>query len=134
MSRESVDAVATSFREFKATRRPTNFAPDVVWDMRTFRGWPDEAEYRGADGFMEFFAKWIEPYDEWDVELEDLVDAEDDRVVAVIHQRGRLRGADSWVELRFGIVNTVAGGLIRRMQVFMTPAEALEAAGLREGE
>jgi hypothetical protein len=35
-------------------------------------------------------------------------------------------------ELRFGIVNTVAGGLIRRMQVFMTPAEALEAAGLRE--
>jgi hypothetical protein len=36
------------------------------------------------------------------------------------------------VELHFGIVNTVAGGLIRRMQVFMTPEEALEAVGLRE--
>jgi ketosteroid isomerase-like protein len=60
------------------------------------------------------------------------VDADDDRVVAVFRQRGRIKGADSWVDLRFGIVNTVAGGLIRRMQLFATPAEALEAVGLRE--
>jgi ketosteroid isomerase-like protein len=133
MSRENVEVVAASLQEFKITRRPTGFqAPDWVWDMRTFRGWPDEPEYRGPEGYMEFLARWTEPYDEWDFDVEDLVDAGDDRVVAVIHQRGRLRGADSWVELRFGIVNTVAGGLIRRMQVFMTPAEALEAAGLRE--
>jgi ketosteroid isomerase-like protein len=134
MSRENVNVVAASYREFKATQRtPTDFlAPDLVWDMRPFRGWPDEEEYRGLDGFIEFFAKWTEPYDEWDLEVEDLVDADDDRVVAVFRQRGRIKGADSWVDLRFGIVNTVAGGLIRRMQLFATPAEALEAVGLRE--
>jgi len=100
--------------------------------MRTFRGWPDDEEYRGNDGFLEFQAKWTEPYDEWDFEVEDLVDADDDRVVAVIRQRGRIRGAGSWVELHFAIVCTLADGLIQRMQVFMTAAEALQAVGLRE--
>jgi ketosteroid isomerase-like protein len=133
MSRENVEVVAASLREFKTTQRPTQFqAPDFVWDMRAFRGWPDEPEYRGLDGFMEFFTKWIEPYDEWDMDVEDLVDAGHDRVVAVVRQRGRLRGADSWVDLRFAVVCTVAQRLIRRMQGFTTPDEALEAVGLRE--
>jgi ketosteroid isomerase-like protein len=100
--------------------------------MTAFHGWPDDTEYRGNDGFMEFFAKWTAPYDEWDIEVEDLLDPGDDRVVAVLRQRGRLRGADSWLELRFGIVYTLAEGRIRRSQVFTTAAEALEAVGLRE--
>jgi ketosteroid isomerase-like protein len=132
MSPENVKVAATTYRQFAATKRPTGLAPDLVWVLRTFRGWPDEEEYLGPDGFMEFLAKWREPYDEWDFELEDVVDTADDRVLAVGRQRGRLKGAGSWVELRFGIVNTVAGGLIRRMEVFATPAEALEAVGLRE--
>jgi ketosteroid isomerase-like protein len=133
MSREHVEVVAAGYREFKATHRPMDvLAPDVVWDMRALPQWLEEEEYRGPDGFMDFFAKWTEPYDEWDFEVEELVDADDDRVVAVMRQRGRLRGADSWVELRLGVVNTVSTGLIRRMQVFATPAEALEAVGLRE--
>jgi ketosteroid isomerase-like protein len=133
MSRENVNVVAAGYREFKATQRPMDvLAPDCVWDMRALREWPEEEEYRGPDGFMEFFAKWTEPYDEWDFEVEELADADDDRVVAVMRQRGRLRGADSWVELRLGVVNTVTAGLIRRMQVFATRAEALEAVGLGE--
>jgi ketosteroid isomerase-like protein len=133
MSRENVEVVAASLRQFKATQRPTDLmAQDFVWDMRTFRGWPEEEEYRGPDGFMEFFAKWTQAYDEWDMDVEDLVDAGDDRVVAVVRQGGRLRGADSWVELRFGTVYIVDGGQIRRGQVFMTAQEALEAVGLSE--
>ena len=132
MSRENVEVVAASYRQFAVTQQPAGLAPDLVLDLRTFQGWPDEKEYRGLDGFMEFLTKWREPYDEWDFELEDVVDAADERVVAVGRQRGRLKGAGSWVELRFGTVNTVAGGLIRRMEVFATPAEALEAVGLRE--
>jgi ketosteroid isomerase-like protein len=131
MSCENVEVVAATFREFKTTQSPTRFtAPDFVWDMRTFQGWPDEDEYRGGDGYMTFFAKWTEPYDEWDFDVEDLVDAGHDRVVAIVRQRGRLRGADSWVELRFGALCTLAEGLIQRMQIFTTPEEALEAVGL----
>jgi ketosteroid isomerase-like protein len=132
MSQENVEVVAATFREFKTTRRPTQFTtPDWVWDMRAFRGWPENEEYRGDEEFMEFFAKWTEPYDEWDLEIEELVDADDDRVVIIVRQRGRLRGTDSWVELRYGTVCTLADSLIQRMEVFMTPVDALEAAGLR---
>jgi hypothetical protein len=85
MSRENVDVVAAGYREFKATQRPTGFlAPDLVWDMGTFLGWPDEEEYLGPDGFMEFMTKWREPYEEWDYEVEELVDVDDDRVVAIV--------------------------------------------------
>jgi ketosteroid isomerase-like protein len=133
MSRENVEVVAANFREFKTTRQPTAFlAPDWVWDMRTFRGWPDKEQYRGDDEFREFFSKWTEPYDDWDMDAAELVDADDDRVVAVIRQRGRPRGTGSWVELRFGLVCTLAEGLIQRMEAFTTPDEALEAVGLRE--
>ena len=133
MSRENVEVVAANLRDFKTTQGPPQFlAPGFVWDMSTFRGWPDEPEYRGQDGFMEMFAKWTEPYDEWDMDVEDLVDAGDNGVVIILTQRGRLRGTGSWVDLRFGIVCTLAERLIQRQQVFTTVAEALEAVGLRE--
>jgi ketosteroid isomerase-like protein len=63
---------------------------------------------------------------------ESLVPVRDNRVVAVVRQRGRVRGAQSWVELRFGTVYTVSGGRIRSGQVFTTPQEALQAVGMRD--
>ena len=54
------------------------------------------------------------------------------RSVAVAHQRGRLRDTHEWVDARYGLVYTLDGGLIRRVQMYRTPEEALEAAGLRE--
>ena len=132
MSQEDVELVARSLREFSATHRPSGLvAPDAVWDVSAFSGWPDVKEYRGDDGFMEFFAKWTEAYDAWDMAVEDLVDAGDDRVVAVIEQRGRLKDSDSWLELRFAVVYTIRDGQIQRRQLFVPPEEAFKAAGLR---
>jgi hypothetical protein len=71
--------------------------------------------------------------DEWEQEIDDVLDAAGSRVVVVLHQRGRLRGTQDWVELlHYGQVHTVEEGLIRRVQLYATPEEALEAAGLRE--
>jgi hypothetical protein len=47
-------------------------------------------------------------------------------------QRGRLRGSDSWVDLRAAFLWTVEDGYIRRIEVYEKPEDALEAAGLRE--
>jgi ketosteroid isomerase-like protein len=55
-----------------------------------------------------------------------------DRVVATFHQRGRLRGSDSWVEWHYGIVYVVEAGLITGGRVYPTPEDALKAAGPRE--
>jgi hypothetical protein len=100
--------------------------------MGTFRGWPDVPEYTGPDGFDEFFANWTGPYEDWDMDLDELRDVGDDRLLAIMTQRGRLRGTADWVEPHFGLIFTVIEGLLKRSEVLATCAEALEAAGLRE--
>jgi ketosteroid isomerase-like protein len=132
MSQENVELVAARLRAFQATLRITEqTAPDFVWDMSTLEGWPDTREYFGREGFNEFFAKWTEAYDEFEQRLEDVIDAGDEHVVSIIGQRGRPRGSQSWVDLRFAIVWTVAEGDLKRARVFRTAQEALEAVGLR---
>jgi hypothetical protein len=43
-----------------------------------------------------------------------------------------LRGSDSWVALRVGFLYTVENGRLVRADVYTSPDEALEAAGLSE--
>ena len=133
MSQENVELVTAAFREFQATfRAVASTAPDFVWDLSTLEGWPDATEYFGPDGFDEFIAKWTEAYDEFEQRFEDLIDAGDEDVVAIIRQRGRPRGSRSWVDLRFGVIWTVVGGELKRGRVFRTAEEALAAVGLSE--
>jgi ketosteroid isomerase-like protein len=106
------------------------FARDVV---TTFSGlMEEETTLRGFDGFLQWRAAWIEPYDDWNYEPKRIIDAEANRVVVTLHQRGKPRGSDSWVEMDYGLVYTVEEGLISRAEFYATPDEALEAAGLRE--
>ena len=134
MSLENVELVRRMLSEFEDTRQPLAeaFDPNFVWDLSRFQGWPGTQEFTGIDGFNEFFASWIEPYREWASEVLRLQAAGEDRVVATIRQRGRLRDGGSWVDLHYGIVWTLSGGVIRRAQLYTPPEEALKAAGLGE--
>jgi ketosteroid isomerase-like protein len=107
--------------------------PDATWEMGVLASWlGGTSEIRGLDEFLEARAAWTEPYDDWSYRAEKILDAGSNGVVAAFRQRGKPRGCDSWVEMRYGVVYTVEEGLITRCQVYATPEEALEAAGLRE--
>ena len=47
-------------------------------------------------------------------------------------RRLRARDSDAWVELLASFLFTVENGSLERAEVYATPAEALEAAGLSE--
>jgi ketosteroid isomerase-like protein len=131
MSAENVELVTAGLREFQTTLRATAaVTEDFVWDVSTLEVWPDAQQYVGPEGFNEFIAKWTEAYDEFEQHVEEVIDAGDHDVVAILHQRARPKGSQSWVELRFGVVWTVAGGKLTRGRVFRTPEEALAAVGL----
>ena len=133
MSQENVDLVAESLRTFQATLRATEpMAADFVWDLSTVDDWPDATEYFGPEGFNEFIAKWTEAYDEFEQRTEEVIDAGDQDVVSIVSQRGRPRGSESWVHLRFAVVWTVAEGELKRGRVFVTAEQALEAVGVAE--
>jgi ketosteroid isomerase-like protein len=132
MSQENVEIVRKVVAEFSGSRQISELvAPDVVWDMGGFRGWLGQSEFLGVDGFWEFFGSWIEPYAEWDQQIERVLDGGRDRVVVLLYQHGRLRGSKSWVELHYGAVGTVENGAVQRMQVYASHEDALEAVGLR---
>src|SRR6266480_4617381 len=134
MSRENVELVRRILSEFGETLQPVSdlTSPDVIWNNGSWTAWTGPTEYRGTDGFIQFFGEWIAAYDEWTQEVEEIVDAGGSQVVVITRQRGRLRNSGSWVDLQAGFVYTIEDGLLVRVDVYGTRAEALKAVGLSE--
>jgi ketosteroid isomerase-like protein len=84
VSRENVEVVRRIYEYYGATRDflEEDFQPEFVWDMSTFR-WPERQTYAGLDGAREFMTNWIETWEEWEFEVEELHDA-GDSVVGVV--------------------------------------------------
>jgi ketosteroid isomerase-like protein len=89
--------------------------------------------YRGREGWVEFMGSWIEDFEDWTFELEEIIEGPGDRVVAVITQRGIGKGSRVPVELRHSAVHDLKDGRVVRSQLFLDPKEAYAAAGLPEG-
>jgi ketosteroid isomerase-like protein len=106
------------------------FAQDAI---ATFSGFGpiDEQTFRTLE-FLEFRASWMEPYEDFRYEPTEILEAGEDQVVVVLHQRGRPHGSDSWVQMNYGMVYTVDGKLITRADFYATPEAALDAVGLQE--
>jgi ketosteroid isomerase-like protein len=75
--------------------------------------------------------RWRRTWDEYSVEIDELIDA-GDHVVVVTRQHGRGKGSGVEVEHTSVIVYTLLGSKIVRGESFDTKEQALEAAGLRE--
>jgi uncharacterized protein len=116
---------------FMTTGKPSAqlFAPEFVWDMSTFRGWPEQQRYEGAEGTERFMAEWLAAWDEWVLEPESFHEA-DDKVVAVMRQHGRSKASGLEIDMRFAQVWTMRDGLTTRMQMYADPPEAFAAVGL----
>jgi ketosteroid isomerase-like protein len=130
---ENVEVVRRAFEHFRATGDvlAEAFAPDFVWDMSKFRGWPERQTYPGVEGARQFLADWADSWEDWHVEmLEDLHDA-GDRVVGIFHQRGRSKATGLPVEMDFAQVWTFRDGKQVRMEMYASAHEALEAVGVR---
>jgi hypothetical protein len=131
VSQANVKIVKRGVEEFIATGQLSDqTAADFIWDVTTLRGWPDQPLFHGVDGFAEFMSAWRDAYDDWSLDLKQVLDAGGDKVVGDLLQKGRLRESDAWVELRMGVVYTVENGQVQRAQAYMTVEEALEAVGL----
>jgi ketosteroid isomerase-like protein len=84
----------------------------------------------GRDEYVEMMRRFSEDFEDFTTELEQIIDAGDDRVVAMTRSSatGKLSGAP--VEMRMAHVYWLAGGRVVRVDSFLEPGEALRAAGL----
>ena len=129
MSQENVEIIRRGYAHFIATGRIRAHA-DLVWDVSRL-GWPDQQIYPGIEGAMRFNAEWADAWDDWELEVEDYLDA-GERVVVILNQRGRSKATGIPVDMRFAQVWTLEDGQGIRMQMYASVDEALEAVGLAD--
>jgi ketosteroid isomerase-like protein len=128
-----VEIVRWGFEEFFKRRAliPEITAPEFVWDMSHFHGWPEQQVYEGIQGAEQFLAAWTSAWDDWQLELDSLHDA-NDRVVAVLRQHGRSTLTGISVDMALAMVWTLRDGKETRMEMYSEIGEALKAVGLEE--
>jgi ketosteroid isomerase-like protein len=103
------------------------FDTDVEWDGTNL---PDGKVSRGLDAVVEHATSWAEMWETWEVDLEDVIDAGGDRVIAFIWERGRSK-AGLQVNERHSELYTLRDGKIVYRKGFSDADEALDATGLR---
>jgi ketosteroid isomerase-like protein len=135
MSRENVEIVARGYAHFGATGELLieTLSADFVWDMSKFEGWPERPTYDGIDGAKEFIADWTAAWDDWKLEVKDLIDA-GDQVVAIVHQQGRSKVTGVLVEMDFAQVWSLRDGAATCMEMYSDVSQAFEAVGLPEAD
>ncbi len=87
----------------------------------------DGATYEGREGVIRFLAFQADAFNAQSAELEELIETGDD-IVAVIRLRGEGPLSRIPLEGRFSHVWEIAGGVVRRLRVYASKQEALEAA------
>jgi ketosteroid isomerase-like protein len=97
------------------------------------RRWPEARSAFGTAAFLERFDEVLEVLgDDARSEVEQVVDAGGDRVVLIFRFTGRARSSGIRHDYRWGFLCHVREGRIVRIQAYLEPGNALEAAGLSE--
>jgi ketosteroid isomerase-like protein len=103
------------------------FHPDVEWDGTNL---PDGKISHGYHAAVDHVRRWTAMWDSWEVEVEDVIDVGEGRVVVFIRERGRTKtGLD--VNERHSELYVVKDGRIVYRKGFSDADEAL--ANARDG-
>ena len=131
MSQENVETIRVNYEHLNQTGEANRewYAPDVTFDGSRLPGF---GVYRGFD---EFYAAWLQyrdTFEEWWIEVDELLDGQGDRVFAAVRDGGRMKASGGEVRQRVFHVSELRAGKIIAQTFFLNRSEALEAAGLRE--
>jgi ketosteroid isomerase-like protein len=134
MSQENVEVVrrlwnAAEHRDDQAVY--ALYDPAIVWESGNVGPLDAGGHYHGHDGVRQFFRDWFEAFGTDRAHAESFSEA-GDKVVVCYRVSGRGKGSGIDVEMRRWNVYGIREGLVVRVEMFATEAEALEAAGLSE--
>jgi SnoaL-like domain len=85
----------------------------------------------GVDEANEWIAEWLDSFEDWSLDIEEVVDA-GDQVVTIARQHGKAKHGGPKVEMHVAQLWTFRDGLVSRMELYADRDDALEAAGLDE--
>jgi ketosteroid isomerase-like protein len=133
MSQENVELVRLGFQAVE--RRDwalvqENSHPDLVIVQPPEV--PDAKTYSGPTAFADAANDWPSQWEDFRLELVELIDVDEERVISVTRHYGR--GAESGIEMEFDVVyiSTLRDGKLARLDMFFGREQALAAVGLSE--
>jgi uncharacterized protein len=92
----------------------------------------DRGPIHGKDALRASLQDWLDTFDDFRQEPVELIDAGEDKVIAVIRITGRAKLSGVETDLTYAAVYTLRDGKVAVGREYFTRAEALEAAGLEE--
>jgi ketosteroid isomerase-like protein len=133
MSQENVEIVRSIYRSGDPDGFFDLLDEEVELDASLSSLFPDHPEHvYGKSAVVDYYRDYWGTWDEYSLEPIEVVDAGEDRVLVVHHERGHGRGSGAPFERRWAVLYTLRASKFLRIQSFATREEALEAAGLRE--
>jgi ketosteroid isomerase-like protein len=90
---------------------------------------PNSGTYRGREGFVTWIAQWLDAWDEFRIELVEVVAIDDGHVLVEVDQHGRGKGSGLEVTQRgLAYLITLSDGVVVRLYLYPDRAAALAAA------
>lgn len=122
IARSKAEGFATGDAE-KALR---DVSPDVVYDQS--QNSPEGGQFHGHEGLTRGLAEWVASWEDYSVEVVEVVAAGEDKVVVVILQRGRGKESGADLEWLSAYVDELRGGQVVRITPYPSKEAALAAA------
>ena len=131
MSQENVEAIRVIYDRLNQTGEASreDYAPDATFDVSRLPGF---GVYRGFDEFYAVWLQYRDTFEEWWIEVEELLDGQGERVFAAVRDGGRMKASGGEVRQRVFHVWELREGKAIAETIFLNRSEALEAAGLSE--
>ena len=129
MSEENVEIVRAQVERFNTSGElsPETSAEDIVWhDPPNFS---DAQVHHGIEGAFQALQTWANAWSEWQIELNEYVDA-GDFVLVQGKQRGRGKNSGAWVDQPLCLVYRLRDCKVVEVRAFFDNDQALKAAGL----
>lgn len=104
---------------------------DLVMDWSNSIG-PAKGVYRGREAVRRFWIAFVDAFEETRWDLEEIIEVDESRVIAVTHLRARGRGSGIDVDAVGAQLWTIREGKSQSVKLYQSKTEALEAAGLSE--
>jgi ketosteroid isomerase-like protein len=125
MSRENVDLVREIFAIADVNEASAGWHPEIEWVVA--REHPEARTIKGRQAVVAYFRDWEATLDDARLEMDRFVDAGVD-VVAIGAVCGTGTGSGADVQVPIAFVCTLADHKVARVEEFLNPNDALDAA------
>jgi ketosteroid isomerase-like protein len=127
---EIVRRAFDSFQHLDLDGFTAAWAPDVVWDVSGYDGWPgDKTVYRGSAEVLDGFAHYMAGIKGFQTTGHEVVPIDHQRVLG-LHNEHRTGEDDTPVLVEIGVVYLFIGDEVVRADVYTGHARARQVVGL----